>query len=197
MLLWTISLSVQNSQRNSLTSVHLLLVLCDWTGKRYQSLPSWLHMTQCSTAVSCWTLSSIRPNKWKLSWCCQARQRERRSPSPFSITMRTNAGFNVQTDVNKGRMPTTATCSLIQHTQDVRHQQMDYIQEDNRFMYLTASVLKSADSRTDRSINVVRQPADSSIYFIAFNHESTLQRVNCQLKSVCKRIRTTVPYATC
>ena len=82
----------------------------------------------------------------------------------------------MQTDVNKGRLPTMATCCLLQHTGHNRHQCMDNIQEDNRFTYLTASVLTSVVSRTDRSVSVVRQPADSSIYFIAFNHESPWQK---------------------
>ena len=137
------NVTVENWQRNSLKKAHLLLVLCDWTERKYQSLPSGLPTTRRSTAATHWTLSNIRPSKQKLLWFCRhytkvphARQQELKSQSQFYMTIlethhpgmwRWHAWFNVQTDVDEGRLPTMATCHLLQHPGHSRHQRMDYI----------------------------------------------------------------------
>jgi len=154
----------------------------------------------------------IRPNQRKLSWCCQhctkelhaiARQRERKSQSPFSITRRTNVDWRCLTQcVECRQMPTKAGCrrwplavffnildiasinawTLFRKTTSSRMSRRQFLRQ-------LSTELTEASSR--------RQAANYSMCIIVFNNGSSWKRRSCQVKSVCKHNRTTTLCDVC
>jgi len=150
-------------------------------------------------------LSSTRSNQRKLSCCCQhctkelhARQKERKSQSPFSITMRTNVEWTCLTqcvDRCQRRLAAGDGHLLSSSTFSTSPVSMCGHYSERRQVYACHGVSSCVSCQQKHQSR--HQAANSSICIIVFNNGSFWKKSSCQVKSVCKHNRTTTVCDVC